>query len=215
MNQLLSSFALLPVENILNVIINRDPHIRDQLNNFDNKCIEIFSTKPNFSLLIRFEDSAIKLSAIDSETLGLIPAATISAKSDDLVGLLLKSSNSRALADPAITISGDASLVQDLYQLTESLDIDWQDYLAPLLGDIISNELGKLVGSTKAWSRDASSRAKRTLSDYLNEEAKLVPSRLEVDSFSDRLDQLRLKIDRGSAKTEYLQRRLDLLSETQ
>ncbi len=52
---------------------------------------------------------------------------------------------------------------------------------------------------------------RRNVRDYLSEEARLVPTALEVDSFSNRLDHLRLGIDRLEAKTELLQRRLALL----
>ena len=53
----------------------------------------------------------------------------------------------------------------------------------------------------------------RGVRDYLSEEARLVPSKLEVDSFSNRLDHLRLSIDRVAANTELLKRRYSLLEE--
>jgi ubiquinone biosynthesis protein UbiJ len=53
----------------------------------------------------------------------------------------------------------------------------------------------------------------RGVRDYLSEEARLVPSELEVDSFANRLDQLRLSIDRVAAKTELLKRRYSLLAQ--
>ncbi len=93
----------------------------------------------------------------------------------------------------------------------ESLDINWQDYLAPILGDVLSNELGEVERSAKDWGRSAGGSMRRNVRDYLSEEARLVPTALEVDSFSNRLDHLRLGIDRLEAKTELLQRRLALL----
>jgi ubiquinone biosynthesis protein UbiJ len=53
----------------------------------------------------------------------------------------------------------------------------------------------------------------RGVRDYLSEEARLVPSELEVDSFANRLDQLRLSIDRVAAKTEWLTCRYSLLAQ--
>ena len=101
--------------------------------------------------------------------------------------------------------------MQDLQMTIESLDIDWQDYLAPILGDVLSNELGEVERSAKGWGQSAGSSMRRNVRDYLSEEARLVPTALEVDSFSNRLDHLRLGIDRLEAKTELLQRRLALL----
>jgi len=214
LNQFLGSLALLPVEKILNAIAARDPHVAAKLVAFDSKCIEVVSLRPNFSLSIRFEDDTIKLSAIDSQTLGIQADATITGKAENLFGLLTKKSDQRALADAAIDISGDATLVQDLHVTIESLDVDWQDYLAPILGDVLSNELGEIQSSARDWSKSAGTSMHKGVRDYLSEEARLVPSELEVDSFSNRLDQLRLSIDRVAARTELLKRRYSLLIES-
>ena len=214
MNQFFGSLALLPVEKILNAIAGSDAHVVKKLSAFDSKCIEVVSLSPDFSLSIRFEDGTIKLSAIDSQTLGIQPDATISGKAESLLSLLATKSDHRAMADAAIDISGDATLVQDLQMTIESLDIDWQDYLAPILGDVLSNELGDIQSSARDWSKSASTSMHRGVRDYLTEEARLVPSELEVDSFSNRLDQLRLSTDRVAAKTELLKRRYSLLEES-
>ena len=211
MNQFLGSLALLPVEKLLNAIVRRDPHIAKKLVAFDSKCIEVVSLRPDFSVSIRFEDDTIKLSAIDTQTLGIQADATITGNAENLLGLLTKKSDQRALADAAIDISGDATLVQDLHVTIESLDVDWQDYLAPILGDVLSNELGEIQSNARDWNKSTGTRMHRGVRDYLSEEARLVPSELEVDSFANRLDQLRLSIDRVAAKTEFLQRRYSLL----
>ncbi|MDA0280876.1 MAG: SCP2 sterol-binding domain-containing protein [Proteobacteria bacterium] len=213
MNQFLGSLALLPVEKILNAIVARDPHIAKKLAAFDSKCIEVVSHRPDFSLSIRFEDGTIKLSAIDSQTLGIQADATITGNAESLLGLLTKKSDQRALADSAIDISGDATLVQDLHVTIESLDVEWQDYLTPILGDVLSNELGEIHNNARDWSKSAGTSMHRGIRDYLSEEASLVPSELELDSFSNRLDQLRLSIDRVAAKTELLKRRYSLLAQ--
>ena len=213
MNQFLGSLALIPVEKILNAIVRRDPHIAKKLVAFDSKCIEVVSLRPDFSVSIRFEDDTIKLSAIDTQTLGIQADATITGNAENLLGLLTKKSDQRALADAAIDISGDATLVQDLHVTIESLDVDWQDYLAPILGDVLSNELGEIQSNARDWSKSTGTSMHRDVRDYLSEEARLVPSELEVDSFSNRLDQLRLSIDRVAAKTELLKRRYSLLAE--
>jgi ubiquinone biosynthesis protein UbiJ len=210
LNQFLGSLALIPVEKILNAIVARDPHIAKQFLAFDSKCIEIISRQPSLTLSLRFEDGTIRLSAIDSETLGIEADATISGKAETLLGLVGQKSDRRPLANAELDISGDATLVQDLQMTIESLDIDWQDYLAPILGDVLSNELGEVERSAKGWGQSAGSSMRRNVRDYLSEEARLVPTALEVDSFSNRLDHLRLGIDRLEAKTELLQRRLAL-----
>ncbi len=105
MNQFLGSLALLPVEKILNAIVRRDPHIAKKLVAFDSKCIEVVSLRPDFSVSIRFEDDTIKLSAIDTQTLGIQADATITGNAENLLSLLTKKSDQRALADAAIDLT--------------------------------------------------------------------------------------------------------------
>jgi len=214
MNQFLGSLALLPIEKILNGIAARDSYIAEQFSAFDSKCIEILSQRPDFSLSVRFEDNTIRLSAIDTETLGITADATISGKAENLLALLAQKSNQRALADSSIDISGDATLVQDLHVTIQTLDIDWQDYLAPIIGDVLSHELGQMERNAKHWGMSAGASMERSVRDYLTEEARLVPGRLEVESFTDRLDQLRLRLDRAAARSDLLERRYSLLFET-
>jgi ubiquinone biosynthesis protein UbiJ len=214
LNQFLGSLALLPVEKILNAIVRRDPHIAKNLVAFDSKCIEVVSLRPDFSLSLRFEDNTIKLSAIESQTLGIQADATITGSAENLLGLLTKKPDQRAMADAAIDISGDAELVQDLQMTIESLDSDWQDYMAPIFGDVLSNELGEIHSNVRDWSKSSGTSMHRSVRDYLTEESRLVPSELEVDSFSNRLDQLRLSVDRVAAKTDLLKRRYSLHAES-
>ena len=122
MNQFLGSLVLLPIEKILNAIVARDAHIAKKVVAFDSKCIEVVSLRPDFSISIRFEDDTIKLSAIDSQTLGIQTDATITGNAESLLGLLTMKSNQRALANSAIDISGDATLVQDLHCLLYTSD---------------------------------------------------------------------------------------------
>ncbi len=212
MSQFLGSLALLPIEKLVNAVIARDPHVVKKLGGFDGKSIEVVSTTPSFTLSLRFEDEVLKLSAIDSQTLGIEVDARISGKAEELLSLLLQDPEKRALADSGIDIEGDATLIQDLQVTLASLDISWQDYLTPFLGDIISQELGEIETRMRDWSTAANDSLRRNVRDFLSEEARLAPSALEVDSFSNRLDRLRLSLDRVSARAELFERRLTLLS---
>lgn len=211
MNQFLGMLALLPIEKILNGLASHDPHIVAQLRDFDGKAIEINSHSPGFSICIIFDEGHIKLSAIDSASLMCEPDASIAGKAEDLLELLLSRQESRALANTAISITGDAVLVQELYNVLGNLDLDWEDYLSPILGDILSNEVGKFSRKAKSLSKSANSSMQRNLHDYLVEETRAVPPREELDSFSDDLDHLRLNIDRAAALAEQIRSRLENL----
>lgn len=211
MIQLLKSLALLPVEKILNQLLRNDPYLAAQLAPFDGKTIEVRSTAPTTAICCSIDGSAIRLSSMGSEFLALQADAVIAGRTVDLVDMLLGDNSDRALANPAISISGDAILVQELYTTIRKLDIQWQDYLAPLLGDVITNELEQVADRNRRWSKNASASVRRNIDDYLHEETNLLPERSEVAAFSDALDRLKLDIDRVQARARMLNNRLDNL----
>lgn len=211
MIQLLKSLALLPVEKILNQLLSNDPHLAAQLAPFDGKTIEVRSTAPTTAICCSIDDGAIRLTSLGSDCASLQADAVIAGSTVDLVDMLLSDNSDRALANPAISISGDAILVQELYGTMRKLDIQWQDYLAPLLGDVISNELAHVADRNRRWSKNASASVRRNIDDYLHEETNLLPERSEVAAFSDVLDRLKLDIDRIQARARMLNDRLDNL----
>jgi ubiquinone biosynthesis protein UbiJ len=211
MNQFLGSLALWPVTEIINRLIANDPHISARLLPFRHKMIEIVATAPSMTMTLQFEPGGIKLGAIDCQTLQLKPDARIDGKAADLLELLTQS-DKRPLANTAISIAGDAELVQEVYNTLNDLDLDWEDYLAPLLGDVMSNELGQIGSAAKTWTTQAGNKLGRNLDEYLKGEASVLPDRAAVENFSNSLDQLKLNIDRLSARAELLHNRLNRLT---
>jgi len=209
--QILKSLALLPVEKILNQLLRNDPYLAAQLAPFDGKTIEVQSTAPTTAICCSVDRGTIRLSSLGSEYVGLHADAVIVGRAVDLVNMLFTDNSSRALANPAISISGDAVLVQELYGTMRKLDIRWQDYLAPFLGDVITNELEQVADGSRRWSKHASASVRRNIDDYLREETNLLPDRNEVAAFGDVLDRLKLDIDRIQARARLLNDRLDIL----
>ena len=213
LNQLLGSLALLPVEQLLNHLLTADIHTRNQLLRFVNKSLQIQTTAPTLSLTILIEADRIRLLSADADLLNFEPTAIISGPVSQLVPLIVQNSASRPLANPAIRISGDGTFVQDLYATLHSLDVDWEDYLAPLLGDVITHEIGQLRKNAQNWSIQANTNLRRNINDYLKEENQQFPHPDELASFNGELDRLRLRIDRVKARAELLQDRLERLSD--
>jgi ubiquinone biosynthesis protein UbiJ len=211
MNSLFGSLVLWPLAEILNKIISQDNHIREKMSAFSGKTLTICGRVPDINITVNFEATKIHLSAINAETLAIEPDATISGSSRDLLQLLLDGKN-RPLANPKISISGDAKLSQDLYTTINELDLHWADYLAPYLGDILSNQIDQASSDVKNWARNTDQSIKRNLDEYLKEEVSAVPDESQLETFDDRLDLLKIASDRLQARIHLLNGSLDKLS---
>lgn len=214
MNSLLGSLALLPLQKILNHLLASDPYLTEKLIPFAGKSVEVISVVPSANLVLSVDNGQILLSALSSEELMISVDATISGSGSDLVNLLLNQSQARALANPALSISGDAELLQDLLNTIRELDLQWSDYLAPLLGDVLSNKAEQMASASQRFSHQAHGSMRRNVDDYLKEEAKLVPDETSIEVVNEGLDRLRLQIDRAEARTKRLHSRLSELVNT-
>ena len=203
MNQLLGSTALWPIEFALNQLIKSDQHLQSIVQKFDDQLLEIHTTTPTAFICIHF-NNGIRLSAISSNDLGVTPTARVSSKATSLLRLLLTTSDSAALSNPEIEISGDAQFVHAIFQSLKNLDLRWDDLLAPWLGDLSTHLAKTSSDSIRQWSAQSKTSITATLSDYLRQESRLLPAQGQLDQFNSAMDDLKLRIDRAKARIERL-----------
>jgi len=200
---LLSTALLQPLEFALNRLLARDPHIIDVMAAAGaGKTITVIcSSLPRWQLSVLINPDRILLLSAPQDA----PDACLTGSHRALTQLLLSDDQASALHHPDIELSGDVQLIQRLHRALNQLDIDWQDLAGPLLGDIGANI------ATTGWqhSRDAVAQAGRALqqniTDFVQEEAALSPTREEVEHSREQLDALRLRLDRLQARIQGLQ----------
>ncbi len=106
----------------------------------------------------------------------------------------------------AVEIEGDTALGERLGAILARLDIDWEELLSKVTGDPIAHTLGQGARAMRRQLARDGDVLVRDLSEYLQEEARLLPTRYEVDEFADAVDRLRDDAERLAARVERLQR---------
>ena len=86
--------------------------------------------------------------------------------------------------------------------------MDWEAPLVNALGDVAGHQLAEMLRSAFAWGRQASTSLGRQLNEFIHEEARLSPPRLELEDFYRDVQELALRVDRLQSRTERLQKRL-------
>ena len=109
-----------------------------------------------------------------------------------------------ALFHGAVEISGDTETGQAFQDLLTGVDWDWEEQLSKLTGDPVAHQVGELVRKGQKWLAESSEALQQDLSEYLQEEARLLPTRVELNAFYDEVDQLRSDTDRLAARVERL-----------
>lgn len=103
-----------------------------------------------------------------------------------------------------VTFEGDTALAQGFLRTLGRLEIDWEELLARVMGDPAAHALGRLVRTGVDRVAGAAALLQQDLGEYLTEEARLVPTRAEVEDFAEQVERLREDLDRLEARVRRL-----------
>jgi len=117
--------------------------------------------------------------------------------------------------DPAATLingglelKGDSAPLLELQRIVTGLDVDWEAPLVDVFGDVAGHQLASSLRSAARWSRQAGGGLARQLEEFIHEEARFSPPRLELEDFYRDVQDLGLRVDRLASRMARLKRKL-------
>ncbi len=109
-----------------------------------------------------------------------------------------------ALRAGAVRISGDAEIAQKFRDLLRQAQPDVEEELARLVGDVTAHQIGSFARGLAGWGRKAADTFATSVAEYLQEEGRDVPTRIELDEFLHDVDRLRNDVERLEARVRRL-----------
>ena len=131
--------------------------------------------------------------------------ATLRATPLDLVKLLNAEGVSgvkRTRAD----LSGDLDVAERYASLLKLARPDLEGELAKWIGDIPAHALGEAARGARAWFARARDALRMNTAEYLQEESRAMPARLEAQAFYGDVEKLRDDVERAAARLALLER---------
>jgi len=192
------------IETTLNTALRYDPASRQRLATM-NEVLAIESTLPSITLYLQGTSEGI---AVMGHYEG--PVTTqLTGSPLALTGLLQQP---KSLANSGVTLVGSTGLLQQWQQLLQQLDIDWEEPLSQLLGDVAGPLVAQQLRTSGRWAKGQAQVQQRLLSEYLPYELGVVVSREEMAHFIQDIDQIKLDADRLGARTQRLLTQLATLT---
>lgn len=105
----------------------------------------------------------------------------------------------------SVRIEGDAEIAQKFRELLRYARPDFEEELSRVFGDVAARRVANIARDLFEWSRRTSLSLATSASEYLQEEGRDVPTRIEVDEFLAAVDRLREDADRLEARLARLQ----------
>ncbi|HEX9207608.1 MAG TPA: SCP2 sterol-binding domain-containing protein [Steroidobacteraceae bacterium] len=109
------------------------------------------------------------------------------------------------LRGSGIRIAGDAEVAQRFRELLQHAQPDFEEELSRVVGDVAARQVANLARGIFDWGRKAADSLSTNVAEYLQEEGRDVPTRVELDEFLESVDQLRDATDRLEARLARLE----------
>jgi ubiquinone biosynthesis protein UbiJ len=103
-----------------------------------------------------------------------------------------------------VEISGDVETGQAFKAVLDAIDIDWEEQLARFTGDMIAHRLGNATRHAGRWLDHTRLTLEQDLSEYLQEELRVVPTRIEIENLIEDIGRLGMDTDRLEARLKLL-----------
>jgi ubiquinone biosynthesis protein UbiJ len=104
-----------------------------------------------------------------------------------------------------IRIAGDAEVAQRFRELLQHAQPDFEEELSRVVGDVAAHQVASVARGFLDWGRKAAGSLSMNVAEYLQEEGRDVPTRVELDEFLESVDQLRDAADRLEARLARLE----------
>jgi ubiquinone biosynthesis protein UbiJ len=198
---MLKKYSLKALQKAINKAMQLDENMPEKLQALNNKTLEMIIAPLNVNFFIHFEDGELHLldrfdgradTIIHSNPIGLIRLS------------LLPASKARSLFNDKIRMSGDTELGQQVKKLFDDMDIDWEGHLAHFTGDVVAHQIGSLVRKGMNFKKHFDDSMRQNMSEYLQEELRVVPSKNELEDFFAEVDELSLSVERLQAHVNHL-----------
>ena len=183
------------LETALNAWLGQDMQSMAHLPELSGRVIELRITAPRFSLFFLPDARGVAIQSVFEGKPDAVIAGTL--------GNLATSFGGRTedrLFRGELSIEGDTDTAQRFEVLLTGVEFDWEEHLSRLTGDIIAHQVGGLVRAFGRLLRHGRETLRDDLGEYLQEEARILPARVEIEHFMENVDVLRSDADRLAAR---------------
>jgi ubiquinone biosynthesis accessory factor UbiJ len=205
----LHTAALATLERAVNQALELSPGGSKALAKLADKVFALHCTAPPLDAYLQPGNGTIRLMGFYDGPV----TTSVRGSASDFAELATAKDPTAALINGALELSGDSAPLIELQKIITQLEVDWEAPLVNVLGDVAGHQLAQMLRGAYRWSRQASSGLERQLEEFIHEEARLSPPRLELEDFYSDVQQLGLRVERLESRTQRLRKRMQKLRE--
>ena len=199
--------GLAALESALNRALELAPGSQETLAELGEGVFALHCTAPALDVYLQPGAEGIRLMGVYDGPI----TTSVRGAASDFTELATAADPAATLINGHLELSGDSAPLIELQKILVGLDIDWEAPLVSTLGDVAGHQLAQALRSAYGWGRQASTGLHRQLEEFIHEEARLTPPRLELEDFYRDVQALELRVERLQSRTDRVRKRLQQL----
>ena len=193
------------LESAINRYLRLDADAAARMAQLDGQCIGIELRGLDLQLFILPGEQGIRLKdRIEGEADTVLRGTPLG-----MVQLGLGGNSEKTLFSGEVLIEGNVETGQAFKAILDEMDIDWEEQLSKLTGDFIAHRLGNTARHVRSTLQRSRTTLEQDISEYLQEELRVLPSRIETENFSAGVSQVGMGMERLEARIKRLKKTLD------
>lgn len=192
--------ALNILERAINRYVRMSMGSQAALDQFDGKCVRMTLTDLGLSCDILFRKDDVQCSAVSESN----PDVVLRGSSATFFRLSVGDDTQQLKLARDLDVEGDVELGQNVHAFFKNIEVDWEEHLSKIVGDVAAHQMGNLVRDVKTFLNKAVQNFQGDLNDYMHEEVRWAPLREEIQAFSEAVDALRNGVERLEARAKHL-----------
>jgi len=181
-------------EKMVNKLLSLDEETLDALATLEGDVVEIDVLNTDIRLFIlpsarglalksKYEDKAdVSIKGTPAALLGMITAERVAAGNVEIIG--------------------NVGLAHKLQSTLKNMDIDWEEYLSQIIGDIAAHKVGNFVRDISRLAKASARTIGMDISEYLRYEKEALLDQSELDEFNHAVDKVRNDVERLQKRIE-------------
>ena len=191
---------LRPIADILNRNIAEITPAREIAAELNGTTVAIRVRDTALGAYFVFDDNIVALSAEYTDDPDVVITGSLIT-----LARMMKGSGEAAIRSGDVDLTGDAATAQRFQKLLDLAQPDIEEELSRVIGDVAAHRLAEIARGVGKWARDARSTMGGNIREYLQEESRDVPTRYEVDRFTQQVGTLRDDVERIAARLNRLE----------
>lgn len=180
-----------PLEAALNRNLRASLTARRAAAELEGRSMDVGVSASDPLLRISVQDGRLRLAEPD----GAASEVALAGDGRRLLGLL-----GGDYSGPGLDLRGDPAVAEKFGRLLKHCRPSPEEELARLTGDTFARQAGDAARAAAGWADGAAGSVRRNARNFMQEELRLSPTRVEFEAFTDEVDRLRDSVGRIDAR---------------